>query len=70
MSYDVLGGGVVLYPLKVTIDFWEETAYYRPGWQTRANHKVSLLVRFIGGQSGKSNKSTMLAGFLGLPHGH
>jgi len=27
-SYDVLVGGVVLYPLRVTIDFWEEIAYY------------------------------------------
>jgi len=26
-------------------------------------------VRFIGGQSGKSNKSTMLVGFSSLPHG-
>ncbi len=24
-SYDVLVGGVVLYPLGVTIDLWEET---------------------------------------------
>jgi hypothetical protein len=34
-----------------------------------ANHKASLLVRFIGGQVGKSNKSTMLFIFLGLPRG-
>jgi hypothetical protein len=34
-----------------------------------ANHKASLLVRFIGGQVGKSNKSMMLFRFLGLPHG-
>jgi hypothetical protein len=31
-SYDMLVGGVVLYPLGVTIDFWEETAYYHLGW--------------------------------------
>jgi hypothetical protein len=30
-SYDVLVGGAVLYPLGVTIDFWEEIAYYRLG---------------------------------------
>jgi hypothetical protein len=30
MSYDVLVGGVVLYPLGVTINFWEETTYYHP----------------------------------------
>jgi hypothetical protein len=35
-SYDVLVGGVVLYPLGVTIDFWEETAYYRPSWQNKS----------------------------------
>jgi hypothetical protein len=28
MSSNVLVGGVVLYRLKVTIDFWEESAYY------------------------------------------
>jgi hypothetical protein len=28
----VLVGGVVLYPLGVTLDFWEEIAYYWPGW--------------------------------------
>jgi hypothetical protein len=29
-SYDVLVGGVVLYLLGVTLDFWEEIAYYQP----------------------------------------
>ncbi len=33
--YDVLVRGVVLYPLGVTIDFWEETTYYHPSWQTK-----------------------------------
>jgi hypothetical protein len=68
-SYDVLVGGVVLYPLRVTIDFWEETTYYHLGWQIRASHKASLLMRFIKGQVGKFNKSIMLARFSGLPHG-
>jgi hypothetical protein len=68
-SYDILVGGVVLYPLGVTIDFWEEIAYNCLVWQTKVNHKVSLLVRFIGGQVGKSNKSTMLVGFSSLLHG-
>jgi hypothetical protein len=31
-SYDMLARGVVLYPLGVAIDFWEETAYYHLGW--------------------------------------
>ncbi len=57
------------YPLGVTIDFWEEIAYYCPGWQIGTSHEASLLVKFIGGQVGKSNKSALLAEFLGLPHG-
>jgi hypothetical protein len=68
-SYDMLVGSFVLCPLTVTIDFWEEIAYYYPSWQTRASHKASLPMRFIGGQLEKSNKSTMLARFLSLPHG-
>jgi hypothetical protein len=31
-SYDVLVGGPILYALGVTLDFWEETTYYQPGW--------------------------------------
>jgi hypothetical protein len=68
-SYDVLVGGVVLYRLGITIDFWEETAYYYPCWQIGTSHKASLLMKFIGGQARKSNKSTMLARFSSLPHG-
>jgi hypothetical protein len=49
MSYDVLVGGVMLYPLGVTIGFWEEIAYYCPSWQIRTSHKASLLVKFIRG---------------------
>jgi hypothetical protein len=48
-SYDVLVGGVVLYLLGVNIDFWEEITYYHQVWQTKTNHKASLLVKFIGG---------------------
>jgi hypothetical protein len=33
-THDVLVGSVVLYPLHVTINFWEETTYYCPSWQT------------------------------------
>jgi len=29
-SYDVLVEGMVIYSLGVSIDFWEETTYYRP----------------------------------------
>ena len=31
-SYDVLVGVMVLYPMGFTIDFWNETASYRPRW--------------------------------------
>jgi hypothetical protein len=34
-----------------------------------ANQKTSLPLRFNGGQTRKSNKSIMLASFLGFPHG-
>jgi hypothetical protein len=69
MSYDVLVGGVVLYPSRVTIDFWEEIAYYCPCWQTRTSYKTSLPMRFTRGQLEKSNKLIMLARFSSLPHG-
>jgi len=34
-----------------------------------ANQKTSLPLRFNGGQARKTNKSTMLASFLGFSHG-
>ncbi len=66
MSYDILVRGVVLYPLGVTIDFWEEISYY---CLDGISHKVSFSMKFIGGQVGKSNKSTMVGGFSSFPHG-
>jgi hypothetical protein len=41
-SYDVLVGSTVLYPMGFTLDFWEETASYRPGWQAGDGRKASL----------------------------
>jgi hypothetical protein len=41
-SYDVLVGSTVLYPMGFTLDFWEETASYRPGWQAGDGCKASL----------------------------
>jgi hypothetical protein len=46
-SYDVLVGSTVLYPTGFTLDFWEETASYRPRWQAGDGCKASLLARFI-----------------------
>jgi hypothetical protein len=60
-SYDVLVGGAILYPLGVTLDFWEEIPHCRPRWQTRNNCKDFLLVIFIKGKTRKSNKSINLA---------
>jgi hypothetical protein len=31
-SYDVLVGGVVLYPMGFQMDYWTETTTYRPSW--------------------------------------
>jgi hypothetical protein len=31
-SYDVLVGGAILYPLGITLNFWEEIPYYQLGW--------------------------------------
>jgi hypothetical protein len=44
-SYDVLLGSTVLYPMKFTLDFWEETANYRPGWQA-GDRKSEWLARW------------------------
>jgi hypothetical protein len=46
-SYDVLVGSMVLYPMGFTLDFWEETVSYRPGWQAGDGRKASLPTRFI-----------------------
>jgi len=31
--YDVLVGGVMLYPMGFQMDYWMEITAYRPGWQ-------------------------------------
>jgi len=62
-------GGAVLYPLGITLDFWEEITYYQLGWQTRNTHKAFMPITFIRGHAKKSSNSTMLARFSGLPHG-
>ncbi len=33
-SYDVLVGGVVLYPMGFKMDYWMETTVYQLGWQS------------------------------------
>jgi hypothetical protein len=46
-SYDVLVGTTVLYPMGFTLDFWEEIASYRLGWQAGDGRKTQLPARFI-----------------------
>jgi hypothetical protein len=62
--YDVLVGGVVLYPLGLPLVCGRKLHI------TTQFGKLELITSFIaiGGQIRKSNKSTMLARFLGLPH--
>lgn len=60
--------GAVIYPLGINLDFWEETVYYRPRWQTRDSYKAFLLITFIGGHGGKSNNSMILVKFSRLRH--
>jgi hypothetical protein len=41
-SYNVLVRLTVLYPMGFTLDFWEETTSYKPGWQVGDGRKASL----------------------------
>ncbi|BBN05379.1 hypothetical protein Mp_3g12620 [Marchantia polymorpha subsp. ruderalis] len=44
-SYDVLVGGAVLYPMEFRMDYWTETAAYRPGWESGDGRMSELPVR-------------------------
>jgi hypothetical protein len=46
-SYDVLVGGVVLYPMGFQMDYWKETVAYRLGWQSGDGRMSQVPVRFI-----------------------
>ena len=46
-SYDMLVDAMVLYPIDFTIDFWNEMAFYRPGWQAGNGRQATLPTRFI-----------------------
>jgi hypothetical protein len=46
-SYDVLVRTTMLYPMGFTLDFWEEIASYRPGWQAGDGRKAQLPARFV-----------------------
>jgi hypothetical protein len=42
MSYDVLMGGVVLYPTSLTLYFWNQITYYVLWWKLGDNRNVHL----------------------------
>jgi hypothetical protein len=63
-SYDVLVGSTVLYPMGFTLDFWEEIASYRPGWQAGDGRKASLPARFIWVLTGNLADLCAFSGFV------
>jgi len=68
-SYDVLVGGVVLYPMCFQMDYWTETAAYRPGWQSGDGRMSHVPVRFIYGVRPRGSAPEVLAlvaGFSGV----
>jgi hypothetical protein len=48
-SYDVLVGGVVLYPMGFQMDYWTKITTYQPGWQSGDGRMSQVPVRFIFG---------------------
>ncbi|PTQ33208.1 hypothetical protein MARPO_0091s0058, partial [Marchantia polymorpha] len=65
-SYDVLVGGVVLYPMGFRMDNWTETTAYRPGWQYGDGHLSELPVRFISRDRPLGSSSAVLASVAGF----
>jgi len=68
-SYDVLVGGVVLYPMGFQMDYWTETTTYRPSWQFGDGWMSQMPARFIlGVRPGASPPKVLasIAGFSGM----
>ncbi|OAE29984.1 hypothetical protein AXG93_669s1340 [Marchantia polymorpha subsp. ruderalis] len=65
-SYDVLVGKVMLYPMGFWMDYWKETATYRPGWQSGDGRMSELTVRFISGARPLGSSSAVLASVAGF----
>jgi hypothetical protein len=63
-SYDVLVGSTVLYPLGFTLDFWEETRSYRPGWQSGDGRTALLPAQFIQVLTGNLADLFAFSGFV------
>jgi hypothetical protein len=65
-SYDVLVGGVVLYPMGFQMDYWTETTTYRPGWQSGDGRMSQVPVRFISGVRPGGSPPKVLASIVGF----
>jgi hypothetical protein len=65
-SYDVLVGSAVLYPMGFQMDYWTETATYRPGWQSGDGRMSQVPVRFISGGGSPLEVLASVAGFSGM----
>ncbi|BBN20457.1 hypothetical protein Mp_Vg00130 [Marchantia polymorpha subsp. ruderalis] len=65
-SYDVLVGGVMLYPMGFRMYYWTETAAYRPGWQSGDGRLSKLPVRFISRDRPLGSSSAVLASVAGF----
>jgi hypothetical protein len=63
-SYDVLVGATVLYPMGFTLDFWEETASYKPRWQVSDGRKAQLPARFVRVLTGNLADLYVFSGFV------
>jgi hypothetical protein len=63
-SYDVLVGTTVLYPMGFTLDFWEEIASYRPGWQAGDGRKAQLSARFVPVLTGNLTDLYAFSGYV------
>jgi hypothetical protein len=65
-SYDVLVGGVVLYPMGFQMDYSTETTTYRPGWQSGNGQMSQVPMRFISGIRPRRSSPKVLASVVGF----
>jgi hypothetical protein len=56
----------VLYHIGFTLDFWEEIASDRPGWQAGDGRKAQLLARFVGVLIGKLVDLYAFSGYVNV----
>ncbi len=65
-SYDVLVGGVVLYPMDFQMDYWTETTTYQPSWQYGDGRMSQVPLRFTFGVRLKRSPLEVLASVVGF----